>query len=268
MNTFGNEFLELVKNSKTKPVVFPLEQAVSFVKDQQKYSIKVVALTYNNFTTDLLNHCWKIAVEKAKKTMDQNQAGQKRSRNIKIINQFRGVLAETIVHLFLYDECGLSLKNIFRYDLERETFDYNPGEYDIKLALDTPDKKILELEIRSSHNPFSNISRYLSKRGVLCTYTNNYKQQENVKDLSFAVVYDLPDYTGNLEDDKRKKFVTDLKNNLYKIYFVTHCATKKIFLEKGEITNLGQGDTKYIQVPFSAVSPSKYHIKNIVASYL
>lgn len=265
MNSFGKEFLKLVKDSKKQPLVFPSGQTISFIDNGQKYSMEVVALSYENFSADILNHCWKIALEKAKKTMDQNQAGKKRTADIKVINQFRGVLAETIVHLYLYNVCNHPFDKIVRYDLVRETFDYDPEEYDIMLTFDSPEKKNLELEIRSSHNPFSNLSRYLSKRGVLCTYTNHYKQKENVKDISLAVVYDIPDYSGKLEDDKRKKFVADLKNNRYKIYLVTHCATKKVFLEKGEITNLGQGDTKYIQVPFSAISPSKYHIKNIVA---
>lgn len=263
MNKFGEEFINLINNAEQPIINFPKEKRINII--DKDCSIPIVELTFENFTNGLIHNCFNIAVEKAKKTMPQDQAGNIRLDEIKVINQFRGILAETIVHLFLYYKCDINIKNIYRYDLERETFDYKPEEYDIKLKLCN---NVLEVEVRSSNNPWTDISQYLLHRGVLAIYTNDFKKTEAVKDISFAVIYDLINHKGPLDEYTRKKFFEDFKNNKYKIYLITHCATKDAFELFGEITNLGQGKTQYIQVPFSTISDKKYHIKNIIAKFL
>ena len=262
MNKFGEEFINLVNNSEKPLINFPEEKEIKFSrKDKKEYSIPVVELRFENFAKDLIDNCYNIAVEKAQKTISQDQAGNIRPFKIKVINQFRGILAETIVHLFLYYKCNISMRNINRYDLERETFDYKPEEYDIKVVVNN---EVKELEIRSSNNPYNSLEEYLTNRGVICKYTNRFKLSENIKDLSIAVIYDKKDHQGPLNQKQREIFMEEFSDNNYKIYLVTNCATKKAVEDFGEIKNYGQDKTKYIEVPFFAISSQNYHIKNLI----
>jgi len=262
MNIYGKEFIDLVNNSKEKLLVFPAEKTIKFFKDKKKYGVNVIELSYENFNKNLIKNCYKIAREKAKKTMDYNQAEEKRDKKIKIVNQFKGVLAEAIVHLYLHYECKISLQKIHRYDLERENFEYNQEEYDIKLDID--DSNTLQLEIRSSNNPFKNLSSYLMKRGVICAYVNNVKQQENFKDISISVIYDLLNHIGPLGEEKIFNFFKDFKENNYKIYLILHCSTKECCESCHEIKSYNQRETKYMEVPFWKISNYEYHLKNII----
>ena len=261
VNKFGEDFLRLVNNTAKPLVNFPEEKIIKFSKNSKEYLIPFIELTFENFVRDLMINCYNIAIEKAKKTMPQDQAGNIRPPKIKVVNQFRGVLAETIVHLFLYYKCNVNIKNIYRYDLERETFDYKPQEYDIKVVINNEEK---ELEIRSSNNPYNSLENYLARRGVICAYTNSFKLSEDFKDLSIAVIYDKTAHTGPLSFEQREKFIKDFAKNEYKIYLVTHCATKRAAEVYGKIKEYGQHGTKYIEVAFCDISSQNYHIKNLI----
>ncbi len=263
MNKFGEEFRKIVYQLHEKTLIFNNEIRINFIKNDKTHSLPVIKFEYKNFSKELIKNCYDISVAKAEKTMNQDQAGQKRSQKIKIINQFRGILAESIVHLYLHFGIGIPFDKIKRYDLERKTFDYNPEEYDIKIV-STDSQKTKEIEVRSSNNPYKTISRYLANRGIICTYTNKLKKHENAKDISFAVIYSNYKHTGHLDEKIRSKFFQDFKNENYQIYLITHCATKQAFSEHGETVNLGQGNTEYIQVPFYSISDEKFHVKNLV----
>jgi hypothetical protein len=259
MNRFGKEFFNLVRNSTQSLINFSPEKEISLNGNR---FISVIELTYSNFSKKLLENCLKIAKEKAQKTMSKNQAGEDRPFEIKVINQFRGVLAETIVHLYLHYECGIPLQNIKRYDLERRTFDYSPEEYDLKII---KNGKEYTLEVRSSHDYYGDLKKYLEKRGIICAYINKYKLQENIKDISCAVIFQLKGYSGPLDNNTRSKFFEDFERERYKIYFITHCATKDVCKEKSYKTNLGQKSTEYLIVPFRTISQPEFHIKNVVS---
>lgn len=68
--------------------------------------------------------------------MNANQNMDQRSFDEKLEKQTQGVLAEIAVHIFLEKILNF---DVLRFDLERETFQYNPMEYDLKIK--TSNKK-------------------------------------------------------------------------------------------------------------------------------
>ena len=264
MNEFGKEFFNLLEK-RNNFIFFPEEKTMNFYNNGNEYKIETVILDYSNFDKELINNCYKIADVKSRKTMDFNQAGKKRILKEKIMKQFRGVLAETIVHLYLYYRCNIDKNNIKRYDIERESFEYSQEEYDVNVILNN--NKIITLEIRSSNNPYKNISDYLSNRGIKYVYFNEHKKKEKFRDLAIAVIYDLENHTGQLGDKQIEKFFNNLKDKKYKIYLITHCATIR-HLKKGQyiVDSLKQNNTQYLEVPFYYVADNKYNIRNIFSS--
>lgn len=265
MNKYGQNFLNLLEK-ENHLIEFNQEREIIFNLEKQKFTIPIVELKRENFDTDLLKNVYNISLEKAEKTMDFNQNLEERNKKIKIIRQFRGVLAETIVHLYLHYICKIPINKIKRYDLERETFEYKPQEYDIKLCSNYQNIDCYTIEVRSSNNPYKNIEDYLTKKGIICAYTNNRKATEEIKDISIAIIYKLADHIGSLRGETEEKFFEDFDENKYTIYFPTHCALKESCYNLSVKTDLGQNNTEYITVPFSKISDSKYHIKNVISS--
>ncbi len=263
MNKHGKNFLNLLKE-KSNLINFNQEREITFNLEEKRFTIPIIELKRENIDEELIKNIYNISLEKAEKTMKLNQNLEEREQYIKIIKSFRGILAETIVHLYLHYICEIPIDKIKRYDLERETFEYKKEEYDIKICSSHQNTPCYIIEVRSSNNPYENIEDYLAERGIICAYTNNQKKTEEAKDISIAIIYKLSGHKGNLKEKMEKNFFEDFYENKYTIYFPTHCALKETCYNLSKKTNLGQNNTEYYIVPFSAISDSKYHIKNII----
>jgi len=186
-----------------------------------------------------------IAVEKASKMMSFNQNLNPRSNEVIISNLCRGILGEAALQLLLINYIKITTNDIIRFDLERETFDYVPTEYDLKY-------KNKRIEVRTSNNKFESLDKYINsnENGVICKYINNIKQAEKDSDYYFAIVYDYPGKIGPISDRSRANFVSDILNKEIKMYIITgaNLAESKKY---GITKNLGQNNTKYLIINFS-----------------
>ena len=69
----------------------------------------------------MYNNCVKIAREKARYTMDYSQSLVLRPPEEKEIKQFKGILAETAIQLYLVQKCRIPFHQVHRWDLERDS---------------------------------------------------------------------------------------------------------------------------------------------------
>lgn len=156
MNPYGTEFTKLYMQYKSYPFFrkAKLDSGVIF-------EFRAPAGIYNN--------CYKIAREKAKYTMNYNQNLRVRSGKEKEIKQFKGVLAETAVQLFLVQECGIPFEQVRRWDLERRNFRNAWREYDIKIV--TGNKELF-IESRASDSYRTSLPEFVKNYDIIGRYSN------------------------------------------------------------------------------------------------
>ena len=195
---------------------------------------------------ELLDICKDLAVEKARFTMDQNQAGIIRSKSEKEAKQFEGVLAETMSQILLLSE--LDDCSVVRFDLERNDFTYDPNEYDV--VLDDGANQY-EFEIRNSYSYKTTIEEAYANLDVLGAYTNGYKPQETLSDLFIRPLLQLNPPQEWRKYPPKYSSVEELINKIKAgdVILYLCCGTdKQTLLEKGYQSNFGQGNTKYLAI--------------------
>jgi hypothetical protein len=235
-NKYKNEFEKMVEENP---------DLIGFVKlkiNSDNIGGEIIEVLPSKELVDFSNI---IATEKASKTMSANQNLNSRSKEVQISNLCRGILGEAALQLFLISQIKTAAADVERFDLERETFDYVPVEYDLKY-------KNKRIEVRTSNNKFDALEKYVNsnENGVICKYINNLKKNEKDADYYFAIVYDYPGEKGSISDQKRISFVSDIINKKIKMYIITG-ANLSESKKYGVFKNLGQYNTKYLIINFS-----------------
>lgn len=203
-----------------------------------------------NFNSDILNHAYKIACQKSNHVMDFNQAGKKRPKDVKLINCFKGILAETGAQLYL--EAILKLDNVERWDIERDNWKYSSEEYDVRILLEN--NQYVKCESRSSLSYKTTLSRFCETCHVLTSYTNEHKQTEGESDIYFRPVYQYTDEIIQLNKESNKNaadvtpsFIQDIKDGNVSLYYVSGANQADIKQNQEKDTH-GQGNTEYKNV--------------------
>lgn len=170
--------------------------------------------------TEIINLCINIAQEKSGETMDQNQDGEKRSSDEKIIRQFEGCLAEFAVACYFCSYCGISKEQIKVYDALRNDYKYKISEeYDLKLSkLD----KLFEVEVRNSKSFKTTLDECIEGFQVILRYVNSVKKTEELSDIFVRPILQYVDKLEKLPKDT----ISDFENNKVNLYLVG-AATKK-----------------------------------------
>lgn len=235
MNIFGDEFYQLYEENKEH------EFFVDYVIDLGDERFSVVEFSPVN---SILNNCYKIAVEKSKYTMDEGQNLEIRERRKKIINQFKGIMAETAIHIFLNRKCGLPIDTIHRWDLERSSFADTRNEYDIKI---TQSGEEFFIESRSSSSYKTDLRRFMMYYDIIGKYSNQKKNNERVSDMYVRPVFQYIDCVMTQEEYEVAIYDTfsDISNNRLKLYLVATAGKKEMYGESGYSKNMGQGGTQY-----------------------
>lgn len=235
MNKYGEEFYELYNANREHDYFVDLN----------------IRMEHGNFAVvefvpvnSILNNCYKIAVEKAKHTMDESQSLKKREKDKKIINQFKGIMAEAAIHIYLDQRCDFSINNIFRWDLERTNFDNANNEYDIKILQNGVDYVI---ESRSSSSYRTDLPRFMKYYDIIGKYSNQRKNNERVSDMYIRPVFQYINLSLTKEQYEERVYRTfsDISSNTLKLYLVASVGKDEMYGEHGYEKSMGQGPTKY-----------------------
>ena len=223
------------------------------LRGRKVYKKDEKTICFLDLNSSLLENCLDIATAKAKKTMNENQAGDVREMNVKIAKQLQGVVAETLVHLYLERLEGV--EEVKRFDIERENFLYSSKEFDVDFI---KNNKRYKCEIRSTidhHN--LGLFNWYKRQSIIGPYTNKMKTREELSDFYFSVVF--------LFSDKKKvkkynvdTFEDDLRNKDI-IPVLLSVASKKDMLEKAHFGSLGQKDTKYRLVKLTKLKDMSFN---------
>lgn len=173
MNKYGVEFYEIInKYHETKLLCKEKVQTDFFVYRDE-------------FPKELLIKTLELSKEKAKYVSKNDQDGNLRSDEQVLVNVFKGIMAETIVHIFLLKECGMSQERIRRYDLERGDFKYDPNkEYDV--ALFTKGVFTKELGVKASKVKRSSLEDFILKQHCII---GKYKYKGRTEDHNSAFYF-------------------------------------------------------------------------------
>lgn len=230
MNKFGKEFIELYNENRTYPYFNEVKLDFGIVLE-----FHAPAGLYNN--------CYKIAREKAKYTMDYSQNLSKRSWEEKVIKQFKGILAEMSIQLYLIQKCKIPFHHIYRWDLVRDTFQYASKEYDLKISTE---HKELFIESRSSDSYKTSLGRFIEYYDIIGKYSNRIKTSERKADLYIRPVYQFAPCIRQ-EEWKDKLFETYqmIQSNSLKLYLVSGATKEEMYGEKSYTKNMSQGETTY-----------------------
>lgn len=235
MNRFGEEFYRIYNGGKT----------------QTCFEEAFVELNGRNFSVakfcpnaPVLNNCYKIAREKARYTMDEGQDLVRRENGRKLINQFKGIMAEAAVHIFLHQRCGFPLSDIQRWDLEREDFQYTPNEYDLKISCG---RRNFYIESRSSGSYQSDLRDFMLNYDIIGKYANEKKLMEKAADLYVRPVfqYSPPYMSGKAYIARIDDTFEDIKSGRLTLWLVAAAGKKEMYGPKGYQKSMGQGSTRY-----------------------
>lgn len=192
---------------------------------------------------------WKMAHEKAGYTMDASQSGEKRSVNVKVINAFKGMLAELVCHRFLISVVGEEDKNIYRYDIVRNDFSYDSEEYDIKIK---NNDEIYNVEIRSSISYKTDIEQAYNQFDIIGSYVNENKRHEDLSDIYIRPFYQY-NKVKERSVEERNKIHIDILTGKVSIYIIAG-AFKEDFEKKGYTKTMGQNNTNYYALKIKEAS--------------
>lgn len=235
MNFFGEEFYRLYKENQQH------EFFVDYAIDLGDETFAVVEFQPVN---SILNNCYKIAIEKARHTMDEGQNLQIRSRQKKVINQFKGIMAETAIHIYLHRRCDFPLEVIHRWDLERKDFTNASNEYDLKITNNGIDYLI---ESRSSSSYQTGLDRFMQYYDIIGKYSNRRKNNEKISDMYIRPVFQ---YIGRTMTQNEYRYAikntfADIRNNELKLFLVAVAGKDEMYGTNGYTKNMGQGQTVY-----------------------
>lgn len=234
MNIYGTEFYRLLDENEGH-TFFELSEVNLGEKEYTVAEFKPV--------NSLLNNCYKIAKEKCLYTMDEGQDLQKRSYQKKLINQFKGIMAEMAIHIYCYECLGLKRNEVLRWDLERPDYKSAENEYDLKVTLSDCD---LIIESRSSSSYKSRLNAFMKDYDIIGRYSNDKKQNEKVSDLYVRPVFQYS-YFMDKEAYNEAVYRTfdDISKGLLKLYLVASVGKEEMYGELGYFKTMGQGSTLY-----------------------
>lgn len=237
MNRFGEEFYLLYSQNHNH------DYFIDYTIDLGEGEFSVVEFMPVN---SILNNCYKIAVEKAKYTMDEGQDLQIRNKRKKIINQFKGIMAEAAIHLYLLERCSFTIDSVKRWDLERESFADTNNEYDLKITKDGVD---FFIESRSSSSYKTDLKRFMMYYDIIGKYANQKKRNERISDLYVRPVFQYVGCTFTKDEYEQEIFNTfaDISANRLKLYLVAAAGKEKCMGNMGTIRTWGR-DTLVISV--------------------
>lgn len=208
-----------------------------FEEDEVIVRNKVFKFLVCNMDLDIIKCALKLAKEKSKFTMDQNQASVPRDQVTKLQKCMQGVLAEMFIHFLLIDKYSFTT---LRYDLERDSFVYKKDEYDLKIYVN---EAYYEIESRSSNVHHDSVKIFIENDVIIGPYGNGIKITDELADFHFRPIY-MPDFKPfNLVEGKYR-YNTDMLNGKIKLV-ITGVATKDDFLKHSYLTSLGQYGTTY-----------------------
>ncbi|MEY8390861.1 hypothetical protein AALA98_05730 [Lachnospiraceae bacterium 45-W7] len=235
MNKYGEEFYQMYQ--KTEGHDYFQHHRIT-VEGREFHVVEFIPVN------SILNNCYKIAVEKAKYTRDEGQDAQIREAGRKEINQFKGIMAETAIHIFLNRECEFPLENISRWDLVRPDFMSPENEYDIKV---NNKGREFYLESRSSSSYHTSLEKFMQQYDIIGKYTNEIKRQERKSDLYIRPVFQY--VNPNMNKDEYKKAVErtyqDIREKQLKLFLVAAAGKEEMYGFKGYDKNMAQGSTQY-----------------------
>lgn len=230
MNAFGKEFTELYGRYRDYPYFCTAELDFGMVLEFQA-------------PADIYNHCYKIAREKSKYTMDYSQKLSIRTPKEKEIKQFKGILAETAIQLYLIQICRIPFDSVHRWDLERDTFQYTPNEYDLKISTE---KKELLIESRASDSYKTSLDKFVKYYDIIGKYSNRKKTNEKKADIYMRPVYQfIPCVKAEEWKDKLYETYQMIQSKSLKLYLVSGATEAQMYGEKSYTKNMSQGDTVY-----------------------
>ncbi len=235
---YKNEFISLYNAKKEKNYKF-FDECSELIDEQEfKYLICNVDL-------DLLKCAVRLAKEKSKFTMSQNQAKIPRDNVTKLKKSAQGVLAEMFVHILLLERYGFE---VLRYDLERQTFEYKTDEYDLRIIVNNNN---YEVESRSSNVHHKSLERFIKKDVIIGPYGNSLKPTDELADFHFRPIY-MPQFIPFCEKDGVYHYGENMINGNIKLV-ITGVATKEDFINFSYKTTLGQKGTTYYVVDVNKV---------------
>jgi len=235
MNRFGEEFYRIYNGGGTQSC---------FAEDFLELNGRKFSVAQFRPNAAILNNCYKIAREKSRYTMDEGQDLVRRRNSRKLINQFKGIMAEAAVHIFIHQCCGFPLAEIQRWDLEREDFQYASNEYDLKISCG---QRNFYIESRSSSSYQSSLQKFMLDYDIIGKYSNEKKQLEKAADLYVRPVfqYSPPYMSGEAYNVRIDDTFEDIKSGRLTLWLVAAAGKKEMYGPKGYQKNMGQGSTRY-----------------------
>lgn len=250
MNEYGKEFIDICKEYNTYQYF-----------DEEELDFGTV-LEFHA-PADMYNNCVKIAREKARYTMDYSQNLTIRSRVEKEIKQFKGILAETAIQLYLVQKCGIPFKQVHRWDLERDTFQSASNEYDLKITAaneEITDEEITNREItnrkitnrkitiesRASDSYKTTLESFVRYYDIIGKYSNSRKTSEKKADIYMRPVYQFTPCVSKREhDNKLYETYEMIQSKELRLYLVSGATKDEMFGEWSYMKNMFQGSTMY-----------------------
>lgn len=231
MNEFGEKFYELMEKYRNQQLL-------------QKENVLPSFVCYkDNFPADLLKQIESLSKEKSKYVSKKNQNGDIRDANAVVANVFKGVIAETVAHIFLMEVCGFSSDEVKRFDLERGDFVYNPHkEYDV--ALFSNGKFDREIGVKSSKIGDKEFKKFLQEQHcIIGKYRYNGRADDHDSSFYLGIVIVFED----LYDENQ--FINNYLNGKVHTYIVSgatfsemtgeYCTNNIHMKQKNTVYNLG-----------------------------
>ena len=180
VNEFGKRFYKILDKYNGKSLLkreIYLEDFVCYCDD---------------FPNELLVENIKLAKEKAKYVSVRNQRGINRSPQEVFVNVFKGIMAETVGQIYLTEICGFDHNSVRRYDLERDSFRYNPEkEYDVGLFRDNLFWS--EVGVKASKIQRNRLDNFLKEQHCIIgkyRYDGRAEDHNSAYYLGIIIVYD------------------------------------------------------------------------------
>lgn len=232
-NSYKKEFLSLLSKKKAEHYSFFQERTERINEKDFKY-------LECNIDLDILKAAVNLAKKKSQFTMNQSQAAIPRDSVTKLKKCAQGILAEMFIHFLLLERYNFE---VYRYDLERDTFIYKTDEYDIKIYISD---QIYEVESRSSNIHHSSISKFINEDVIIGPYGNSVKKTDELADFHFRPIY-MPNFEPFLYIDGKYRYNEKLLKKDAKLV-ITGVATREDFIKNGFTGDLFQRGTKYFLV--------------------
>ena len=237
-NSHKQDFIDLYNKKINEHYNFFIEKSISINNKEFRYLIC-------NIDMEILKCALSLAKEKTNYTMDLNQASIPRDYITKIKKCSQGILAEMFIHFLLIERYHL---NVLRYDLERDSFVYNPEEYDLKVVTSNKD---YEIESRSSNIHHTSIEKFVTTDVIIGPYVNKIKSKDDLADFHFRPIY-MPEFEPFEYHDGKLIISNKFFENKINLV-ITGVATKDDFINNGYTASLGQWGTKYNVVSASLI---------------